>query len=269
MKHVFFDWDGTLQNFKGQVPESAKAALKQLRAKGNKALICSGRPLHQITPWMWENFDGIICATGSVVHYDGKIVYGHFVPQEDLAVLRKAMDESGAALIGQCDDINYISEKSMKSMTEFFLGIGKPAEQVKRMFCDVSFTDTMEDYSGIRKFFYTGADKNIHQFQAELGHLFDFEAASFGTKDPGCGEVICHGINKAYGMQKYLEYVGASQADCVAIGDGPNDLEMMNFVGYSVAMGNGTEEVKRIADFVTKDIDDDGVAYALESLGLL
>ena len=77
------------------------------------------------------------------------------------------------------------------------------------------------------------------------------------------------GINKSYGMEKYLEYVVLTRKDAIAFGDGPNDLDMLSFAETGVAMGNGLEEVKKLADFVTKDINENGIAYALKELGLI
>ena len=57
--------------------------------------------------------------------------------------------------------------------------------------------------------------------------------------------------------------------NCIAIGDGPNDLQMMEYAGISVAMGNARDEVKRLADMVTDHIDEDGILHAFERLGLI
>lgn len=70
-------------------------------------------------------------------------------------------------------------------------------------------------------------------------------------------------------MEKYLSYVGATREDAIAFGDGPNDMDMIEYAKIGVCMGNGREELKRIADFVTKDIDEDGIEYAMLRLGLI
>ena len=69
--------------------------------------------------------------------------------------------------------------------------------------------------------------------------------------------------------QRYLEYVGIPREDSIAIGDGPNDLQMMDYAGIGIAMGNAREEVKKRADMVTSHIDEDGLYHALDRLGLL
>lgn len=55
----------------------------------------------------------------------------------------------------------------------------------------------------------------------------------------------------------------------MAFGDGGNDKQMLQHVSLAIAMGNAGDELKSIADFVTKDVDDDGVAYALKHYGLI
>ncbi len=55
----------------------------------------------------------------------------------------------------------------------------------------------------------------------------------------------------------------------MAFGDGLNDMEMLDTVGFGVAMGNAEPELKLLADFVTKDIREDGILYALEELGII
>ena len=57
--------------------------------------------------------------------------------------------------------------------------------------------------------------------------------------------------------------------DTMAFGDGGNDKQMLQHVSLAIAMGNAGDELKSIADFVTKDVDDDGVAYALKHYGLI
>ena len=57
--------------------------------------------------------------------------------------------------------------------------------------------------------------------------------------------------------------------DVYAFGDGLNDIEMLGTVGHGIAMGNALDEVKKHAEFVTKDVDDSGILYGLKHMGLL
>lgn len=71
------------------------------------------------------------------------------------------------------------------------------------------------------------------------------------------------------GILTYLEKTGIEKDEIMAFGDAENDIDMLEYAGIGIAMGNGGEDVKAAADFVTRDIDDDGIAYALQHFGLI
>ena len=70
-------------------------------------------------------------------------------------------------------------------------------------------------------------------------------------------------------LLKIAEYFGIGIDECIAFGDGGNDISMLRHAGIGVAMGNATDEVKQNADYVTAPIDDDGILYALRQLNIL
>ena len=77
------------------------------------------------------------------------------------------------------------------------------------------------------------------------------------------------GNNKASGIAFVMEHLGIHREDTFAIGDSINDKDMIEFAGTGIVMGNGTEIVKQSADFITKDLQDDGLAYALKEFELI
>mgnify|MGYP003552179450 CR=1 FL=1 len=89
-----------------------------------------------------------------------------------------------------------------------------------------------------------------------------------GTGNRG-GEITAKGITKATGIATVLDMYGADLSDSYVFGDSSNDLEMIRLCPNSTAMGNGTEEVKNAADFVTSHCDEDGIARALKHYGLI
>lgn len=80
-KLLFFDIDGTLLDYTGKMPASAKEALQQARLAGHRLVICSGRSGHQLSDWMFTDFDGIINCTGARVIFKQNVIYEHFVPR--------------------------------------------------------------------------------------------------------------------------------------------------------------------------------------------
>ena len=82
-------------------------------------------------------------------------------------------------------------------------------------------------------------------------------------------EITNKDINKGTGIEKVLEYYHANRSDAIGVGDSGNDIPMLSYCGTSVAMGNGAEIVKAIADYVTTDILDDGIYHAFKHFELI
>ena len=82
-------------------------------------------------------------------------------------------------------------------------------------------------------------------------------------------DIVAKGSGKDVGIKHFIERYGIERDDTMAFGDGENDIRMLKYAGVGVALGNAKEEVKRIADYVTADIDDDGVEKALKHFGLI
>ena len=76
---------------------------------------------------------------------------------------------------------------------------------------------------------------------------------------------------KADGLtgEKLLEFLEVDKADTIAFGDGYNDMEMLEFAGKGVAMGNAVEELKKIADYVTDSVEQDGIYRAMRCLDVI
>lgn len=82
-------------------------------------------------------------------------------------------------------------------------------------------------------------------------------------------EILPKGVSKASALRELVEDLGLSADQVMAIGDAPNDIEMLNYAGLGVAMGNASETIKRLADQVTVTNDEAGVAQAIHQFVLL
>lgn len=83
------------------------------------------------------------------------------------------------------------------------------------------------------------------------------------------GDLGVAGITKAAAVDALVAHLGADRADTIAFGDATVDLPMFAACAYSVAMGNASDEVKDAADYVTDDVEHDGLANAFAHLGLV
>jgi hydroxymethylpyrimidine pyrophosphatase-like HAD family hydrolase len=77
------------------------------------------------------------------------------------------------------------------------------------------------------------------------------------------------GVDKSVAARRVMEYYGYTLDEAMAFGDGGNDVPLVRDVGVGVAMGNACEELKRVADYVTESVDDDGIEKALRHFGLI
>ena len=82
-------------------------------------------------------------------------------------------------------------------------------------------------------------------------------------------EIVLKGHSKAGGMEKLLQHLGISKKDSMAIGDSTNDLPMFGVAGHRVCMGNGMEELKQQAEYITDTVLNDGIEKALQYFGLI
>ena len=77
-------------------------------------------------------------------------------------------------------------------------------------------------------------------------------------------EVSPANTSKASGLRELCDFLGVDLAETIAVGDAPNDTEILQAAGFAVAMGNASDEIKQLADFVTLDNEHDGVAAVIE-----
>ena len=81
-------------------------------------------------------------------------------------------------------------------------------------------------------------------------------------------EVMPQGATKASGLKRLVEKLDINRDQIMALGDAANDLEMLQFVGQSVAMGNASDDIKSLSKYVTLTNDQAGVAYAIRTWAL-
>ena len=82
-------------------------------------------------------------------------------------------------------------------------------------------------------------------------------------------EFVPLGVNKAKGIEVILDHTGISREDSYAFGDSANDIDMIKYVKYGVAMGNSVPELLEIAPYQTARVDEDGIEKGLKKFGLI
>lgn len=253
MRIVFFDIDGTLAIGK-EVPTGAAAAIGRLRANGDLVFICTGRARAYAEANFGQYADGFVCCNGRLAFMGDKHLYEAPLSQEQVASITAALDDVDA---GYCFveewGAYYGGNPAYLSVSEGVLGLGKLGRGV--------------DPATIRAF-------NFDVYFDDVAHrerIADALRATCLLNPHGphpSADVTVLGVDKGDAVRNVAEALGVALEDTYAFGDGINDLCMLEAAGHGVAMGNGMDEVKEVAEFVTTDILDDGVARGLAHYGL-
>lgn len=270
-KFIFLDIDGTLVDFTGNMPLSAERALRKAQQNGHQLILCTGRQLSQVYPWLLQkiSFDGIVSSTGANVRSQSNLISQHCIAKEKLSALISYFRRESIPYCLQTED-NILSENwCVRRMFPYFEASGLSRRQVDGLFETLLCPGGIEKSANVEKVVYYDAGRDTKTVQAHIGADFQVTSYSFGNLDATSGEITQKAVNKATGMEEYLRFFGASVLQSVAVGDGDNDLEMVEFAHQGVAMGNATEALKNRADFIADSIDEDGLMKAFCSLGLI
>lgn len=259
---LFFDIDGTLITLdnKHEMPDSAKKALNKAKENGHKIFINTGRVKAAIEKKLLEfGFDGLVCGCGTYIEYGGKEKFHYTLKKE------------------QC--VQYAGKLHSYGYQTVFEG-------KKRLFIDGehgpgSFLGYIYDYFSNNTEYpieqYTHPDFIFDKFTtSELpgsnrkGFYETFENCF--TLIPHAGaviEAVPKHFSKASGIKMLAEMLGIPLSNCYAFGDSINDMEMLQCVPHSVAMGNALKEVFDVAEYKTTDILGNGIENALKHYGLI
>ena len=258
IKIVFTDIDGTLlSHSSGKVPASAIEAIHRLQAKGIKVFFCSGRNYYLIRKSGLLNMirpDGLITMNGSNAIIDGNIIYRYPIPEEivDKMVLFSKKLKFGLTLIEENEGhINMIDDRVISAHEKYGTRFPQPRHfpdhYDRVVYQMIAFCDEFEE-------------------SLFLPHLGVCKSARW---DEFAVDIMLEDSDKSKGIENVLNYYGYEAKNAMALGAGPHDIEMLEFAGIGVCMGNGNPETKKHADYVTTDIDDDGWYNACKHFELI
>ena len=284
-KYIFFDIDGTILTAESEVPPSTKKALKMAQENGHEIFINTGRSRTIVPDEIEElNFDGIISGTGSEAEYKGKCLFKHSFSKEqisrviditvknDMPIIMSAED----VCVGSSDDLpKYIElftkgEIKAKDVNDFDILEQLPfIKSIWPVVVDDNKDEYCNKYSGISDFIFIDSPFTVDDFDEIIGEDINISKASFKDPDDYSGEITLSKCSKISGIKNLLDTIGADMKDSIAVGDGFNDVKMLEGASLSIAMGNSPKEIKDISDFVTDDIYKDGVYNALKHFNLI
>ena len=255
IKAIFFDIDGTLfSHTTKRIPESTKTALWLLREKGIRLLTATGRHIMDIKNLTADlpPFDGYITLTGQIcLDENEKTVYDAPIRYTEARGIIDTFTREGLPLI--------IIERDRKYTLFMNETIRHTEQDVTALMPEVG------RYTGEKIFQFIAFDP-----ENKIETLMkQFPSCKTSRWNPFAVDIISQTGGKVSGIQHFLERFQIGAQEIMVFGDGENDMDMLRFAGVGVAMGNAAPIVRQQADYVTADIDDDGIYKALRHYGLL
>lgn len=258
-KIVFFDIDDTLYiKDERRIPDSTRQALAALRAQGIVTAIATGRTpavLPDVIKQLIEeaSIEILVCINGQYVCRNGQTLADFPMARETVAELSERLAARGIA-VGRVShggiNVSHETPALLQAMRD--LGI---------RYSDVPLAeDDAPTYQMLA--FYP-------QQEAEAVAALLPEGIKTVRWHAQAVDLLDEAGSKARGIAAVLARLGLTMADAMAFGDGLNDLEMMQAVGFGVAMGNGAPELQAVADYVAPAAAEDGIARALRALQVI
>ncbi|MEH7382680.1 Cof-type HAD-IIB family hydrolase [Bacillus sp. JJ1533] len=253
---IFFDIDGTLLNDDKKLPSSAKEAIFKLKERGHEVAIATGR-----APFMFEDLREEL-GIGTYVSYNGQYVVLNGEEIYTNPLNEEALLQLTETALANNHPVVYMDHEDMKANVPEHEFITESIATLKIK----SFPTYDPKYYEGRKLFQSLL---FVQEGEEAQYEEGFKDFDFVRWHPLSVDVLPSGGSKAQGIEKLVEKLGIPEERVYAFGDGLNDIEMLTTIQNSVAMGNALDEVKEVAKYVTKSVEEDGILNGLKMVGLL
>lgn len=266
IKLIAIDMDGTLLNSKKELLEETKQYFKDFHKKETDTLLvlCTGRPESGIRPYLkdlgyLEENHYIISQNGANIYESrtGKRVMDAFL---DSAAIQKWIElgkKHGISVMGAGVDYYYCFDQEPTEWMEF---------DVKLVSGKLKRIPTKESLNtDFYKILLMGDEEQLNEFETFIPEEWRDEFYVVRSQKY-LVEVLTKGVNKAFGLEKLAQKLNIQPSEIAAVGDAANDIEMLEYAGLAIAMGNASEEVKSISDIVTDTNENNGVIKAIDNL---
>lgn len=260
---VVFDIDGTLiARGKNTIEESAKEAIKQLKEKGIKIIVATGRAIYFIQQDVKTsiNPDFYVTINGQVVtDQDFNLIYGQRLDVKESNALLKACRENNIGIGNKSEHAVEVYH-----LYDYFWPIYlHNDESLKHIVINKEdFTEFNQDNAPYGLFMI--GDENITK---TFDQYLDKLQLSYAYHD--AYEAFDKNVGKSDGVEKVLEAYGLTWDETIAFGDANNDIHMFKKAKISVAMGNASPDAKEAASYITSDVTQDGIINALKHFNIL
>ncbi|MFU0823567.1 sugar-phosphatase [Clostridium sp.] len=259
-KLIALDMDGTLLNEGKKISEENNIAIKKAKEKGVKVVLATGRPIKGIENYLNEL--DLISDEDYCITYNGSLVVNTGTNELLTQVLLKS------------EDVHYLYDLSKKldidihALTTSGCITPKLSEYTEleiRMnnipFEEIDFNNIKDD-TEIVKVMFVGEEKKLSAAIEKLPREV-YKKYNVVRSAPYFLEFLDKNVSKATGVKALAEKLGINRSEIICVGDAGNDIDMIEYAGLGVAMGNAFSEVKKAANYITSSNEEDGVAHVI------
>lgn len=260
---IAVDLDGTLLNESNEMTERVEKALKAAMEKGVKVVIATGKTYTSaigLIDRLGLQTSGIFAQGLSIHKADGTVSYQKTLAPDVARQVITFAEDRGFALIAYSGGTKILVRGEHPRAADLAKRYGEPAPEV------VGPLQNILDNTPINKLIAvkTGEPKRVKALRWQLDRQLDGKARLVQAMIPDMLEILPPHSSKGSALKSLLKEMGITAEKVLAIGDGENDIEMIELAGIGVAMGNADEKLKAVADHVVASNEADGVAEAVE-----
>ena len=260
-KAVFFDIDGTLWDRGNPVPDDTADAIAQLQKNDHLAFINTGRSMGHVydESLMRIKWDGIVSGCGTRITIGDKLIKNVIFSAEEWERIIKLSKAYNVRMIIEGTEFIYYDHEDYDDDEYGIMLTRELGDKYRR-----TISGEWGRWEAGKFSVDLDPDTPADGWFAGLSGIFKFISHTDLIY-----EVVPKDCDKSNGMKIVCDELGLTLADTIAVGDGVNDIGMMQAAGTSICMGNGMQQAKDIADYVTGTADGGGISQALRHLGLI
>lgn len=268
VKLIAIDMDGTLLDSQKEIPVENIQAIQEAAAAGIKIVLCTGRPRSGIVPHFEKlglSEEKYIIMNNGCSTYETKnwtlLQYESLshTELEDLFQVSKDFPDVTLTLTGE--KTYYVVGNEVPDLVAYDAGTVYMVAEAK------SLEEIFAEGQVIFEAMYMAESNPLDDFQNAMEESLSQHYSTVRSQDY-IFEIMPQGATKASGLKHLAEKLGIDPEQIMALGDAANDIEMLEFVGQSVAMGNASDDIKSLSKYVTLTNDQAGVAHAIRTWAL-
>ncbi len=270
MKTVFIDFDGTFADH-GRIPQGHLQAVHAARAAGHRVFLCTGRPKVMVPRRFRESvFDGLVCAAGGYVEIGGRVLSDIRFPPELASRTAAVLTAQRATFLLEAPDALFSAPGAAARIHEIFTGVMWPADEESGPEELLGALQTPDDLSecSFGKVSVLDSPLPVTELAESIGPGVGALPNSVTGIGGRAGELYQLGVDKATGVRVVEAHLGLRRSDIIAIGDGHNDIEMIEYAGVGVAVEGSPPEVREVAQTIIPGPAAAGLVRGFAELGL-